>query len=55
ESNQGPHMGNFYCNGTDNWTFYHSDISDANFAYPKIGIPESFKVEKYEVFQVIKK
>ncbi|PKY30236.1 BTB-domain-containing protein [Rhizophagus irregularis] len=51
ESNQGPHMGNFYCNGTDNWTFYYSDISDANFAYPKIGIPESFKVEKYEVFQ----
>ncbi|CAB4427271.1 unnamed protein product [Rhizophagus irregularis] len=54
-SDRGPQMGNFYCKGTDNWTFYRSSINDANFAYPKVGIPESFKVEKYEVFQVIKK
>ncbi|EXX70342.1 hypothetical protein GLOIN_2v1779116 [Rhizophagus irregularis DAOM 181602=DAOM 197198] len=53
-SDHGPHMGNFYCNGTNNWTF-HNSINDVIFAYPKIGIPESFKVEKYEVFQVIKK
>ncbi|PKB99298.1 hypothetical protein RhiirA5_429946 [Rhizophagus irregularis] len=48
---RGPHMGNFYCNGTNNWIFYRSGINNANFAYPKIGITESFKVEKYEVFQ----
>jgi hypothetical protein len=52
--NQGPHMGNFYCDDTNNWKFYNS-CSDVNLAYPKIGIPESFMVESYEVFQVIKK
>ncbi|GET58334.1 hypothetical protein RhiirA1_482101 [Rhizophagus irregularis] len=43
-------MGNFYCSGINNWIF-HNYINDIIYAYPKIGIPEWFKVEKYEVFQ----
>lgn len=45
-------MGNFRCDGTNNWNFYVSNSSDIRLAYPKIGIPESFMVENYEVFQV---
>ena len=48
-------MGNFWCHGTNNWNFYDSGNVDCNTAYPKIGIPEEFTVENYEVFQVIKK
>ncbi|RGB24647.1 hypothetical protein C1646_772782 [Rhizophagus diaphanus] len=49
DNDQGPHMGNFYCIGTNSWVFY--DNGDVNLTYPKIGIPERFKVENYEVFQ----
>jgi hypothetical protein len=54
-NNQGPHFGNFYCVGTNNWKFYDSGSVEINTSYHKIGIPEKFTVENYEVFQVIKK
>ncbi|CAB4389232.1 unnamed protein product [Rhizophagus irregularis] len=55
-NNSGPQMGNFLCWGNNNWENY--DIA-ADY-YPNIGIPYTsnapcFKVENYEVFQVIKK
>jgi hypothetical protein len=49
---QGPHMGDFLCNSTNNWRYYNSGVG---IIYPRIGIPENFMVENYEVFQVIKK
>ncbi|PKC07510.1 hypothetical protein RhiirA5_418111, partial [Rhizophagus irregularis] len=49
---QGPQMGDFLCSGFNKWYFYDAGVS---IIYPKIGIPESFMVENYEVFQVIKK
>ncbi|GES81067.1 hypothetical protein GLOIN_2v1870090 [Rhizophagus clarus] len=49
---QGPHMGDLLCQGTNNWYFYNAGVG---IIYPKIGIPERFTVENYEVFQVIKK
>ncbi|GES86394.1 hypothetical protein GLOIN_2v1876134 [Rhizophagus clarus] len=55
-NSQGPHMGNFLCYGNNDWRNWDRN---ADF-YPDIGIPNtsntpSFKVENYEVFQVIKK
>jgi hypothetical protein len=47
----GSTMGNLYC---CNNICYYSDSDNGN-RYPKIGIPENFNVEDYEVFQVIKK
>ncbi|GBC21492.2 BTB/POZ protein [Rhizophagus irregularis DAOM 181602=DAOM 197198] len=52
-SDRGPHMGNFYCDGINHWIVYEN--SDVNLTYPNISIPASFTVENYEVFQVIKK
>ncbi|EXX76981.1 uncharacterized protein OCT59_005022 [Rhizophagus irregularis] len=49
---QGPQMGDFLCSGFNKWYFYDAGVC---IIYPKIGIPESFMVENYEVFQVIKK
>ncbi|GBB89314.1 hypothetical protein RclHR1_00160030 [Rhizophagus clarus] len=48
---QGPHMGDFLCQGINNWYFYDA----VGIIYPRIGIPERFTVENYEVFQVIKR
>ncbi|RGB32999.1 hypothetical protein C1646_743634 [Rhizophagus diaphanus] len=46
--NQGPSMGNLFCRGSNNWSFYTGDI------YPNIDISAGdFAVENYEVFQVI--
>ncbi|POG69914.1 hypothetical protein GLOIN_2v1776480 [Rhizophagus irregularis DAOM 181602=DAOM 197198] len=49
--NYGPTMGNIYCDN-NNWSNKDRGYGDD---YPKIGIPENFEVEDYEVFQVIKK
>ncbi|RGB33848.1 hypothetical protein C1646_761261 [Rhizophagus diaphanus] len=49
---QGPHMGDFLCSGFNKWYIYDLGVG---IIYPKIGIPEKFMVEDYEVFQVIKK
>ncbi|RGB43758.1 hypothetical protein C1646_749353 [Rhizophagus diaphanus] len=47
---QGPSMGNLYCNSSNsNWKF-NTDW----FGYPNINIPETFTVDCYEVFQVIR-
>jgi hypothetical protein len=51
DSSHGPTMGNLWYDN-NNWSynnFYNGNL------YPKIGIPENFEVEDYEVFQVIKK
>ncbi|GBC52840.2 hypothetical protein GLOIN_2v1481798 [Rhizophagus irregularis DAOM 181602=DAOM 197198] len=53
--NRGPKMGNFRCDGTNDWKFCFTNDVNVKLAYPKIGIPESFMVESYEVFQVVKK
>ena len=48
-NNCGPHMGNIYHTGSSkNW-------NNGGSYYPDIGIPASFVVEDYEVFQVIKR
>ncbi|GBC52578.2 BTB/POZ protein [Rhizophagus irregularis DAOM 181602=DAOM 197198] len=44
----GPYTGDLFCRNSNNWTCYNSNY------YPKIGIPEHFIVENYEVFQVIR-
>jgi hypothetical protein len=49
---QGPHMGDFLCKGGNNWRYYNVSVG---LIYPKIGIPERFMIDNYEVFQVIKK
>ncbi|GBC01815.1 hypothetical protein RclHR1_04340012 [Rhizophagus clarus] len=49
--NDGPTMGNIY-NYSNNWSNKDRGYGDI---YPNIGIPTNFKVEDYEVFQVIKK
>ncbi|GBC52529.2 hypothetical protein GLOIN_2v1487162 [Rhizophagus irregularis DAOM 181602=DAOM 197198] len=46
----GPTMGNLKCK-FNNWYY---DNYDDGIRYPKLGIPDNFKVEDYEVFQVIK-
>jgi hypothetical protein len=51
-STQGPHMGDFLCDCFNNWHYYNVGVG---LIYPKIGIPESFTIDNYEVFQVIKK
>jgi hypothetical protein len=48
-TNYGPAMGNLLC-CDNNWNY---DNYDNGNRYPKIGIPEKFVVEDYEVFQVI--
>ncbi|CAB4400697.1 unnamed protein product [Rhizophagus irregularis] len=50
-ANRGPTMGNIYCEN-NGWYYTNDDNGER---YPKIGIPENFEVEDYEVFQVIKK
>ena len=45
-------MGNLIAKSTNNWYFGNYN---GGYIYPDIGIPASFTVEKYEVFQVIKK
>jgi hypothetical protein len=47
----GPVMGNLKC---DNNNWYYRVYEDGH-RYPEIGIPGSFEVEDYEVFQVIRK
>jgi hypothetical protein len=50
--NQGPHMGYFYCKHNNEWTNNDRNAT----CYPNIGIPSlNFRVENYEVFQIIKK
>ncbi|RGB25751.1 hypothetical protein C1646_801649 [Rhizophagus diaphanus] len=52
-SEYGPAMGNLFClNNNVSWVYNNYDNGDR---YPKIGIPENFEVEDYEVFQVMKK
>ncbi|CAB4395800.1 unnamed protein product [Rhizophagus irregularis] len=51
EYNYGPSMGNLFCKN-NRWYTNSSDNGDR---YPRIGIPERFDVEDYEVFQLIKK
>ncbi|CAG8620345.1 17622_t:CDS:1, partial [Funneliformis caledonium] len=45
--NEGPSMGNLYCPNSNNWT-----ISRQVPQYPNVGIPDSFTVEIFEVFQI---
>ncbi|GBB91209.1 hypothetical protein RclHR1_01840006 [Rhizophagus clarus] len=52
---QGPQMGVLLCHGNNKWVNYDDNAT----CYPDIGIPNAsnipdFKVENYEVFQVIK-
>ncbi|EXX65011.1 hypothetical protein GLOIN_2v93702 [Rhizophagus irregularis DAOM 181602=DAOM 197198] len=49
--NHGTTMGNLQ-HYKNSWSYNNSDNGNR---YPKIGIPENFEVEDYEVFQVIKK
>ena len=44
-------MGNLF---RDNNRWHYSNYDNGE-RYPKIGIPASFEVEDYEVFQVVKK
>ncbi|CAI2187428.1 19495_t:CDS:1, partial [Funneliformis geosporum] len=46
-NNEGPSMGNLYCPNSVNWT-----ISRQVTQYPHVGIPDSFIVEIFEVFQI---
>ncbi|GBC09750.1 hypothetical protein RclHR1_09090008 [Rhizophagus clarus] len=50
-SNYGPSMGDLVCSDSNNWEYDYLFNGD----YPNIGIPASFTVEEYEVFQVVKK
>ncbi|EXX65014.1 hypothetical protein RirG_137390 [Rhizophagus irregularis DAOM 197198w] len=50
-SSHGPTMGNLICYNNI-WSYNNQDNGNR---YSKIGIPENFEVEDYEVFQVIKK
>jgi hypothetical protein len=52
DKNRGPHMGDFLCDSSNNWRYYNACFG---LLYPKIGIPERFTVDNFEVFQVIKK
>ncbi|EXX76650.1 hypothetical protein GLOIN_2v1478619 [Rhizophagus irregularis DAOM 181602=DAOM 197198] len=54
-NNQGPHMGDFFCNNNNDWINY--DTQGTHYPNIAIGIQNkfSFTVENYEVFQVIKK
>ncbi|CAB4397408.1 unnamed protein product [Rhizophagus irregularis] len=47
---QGPSMGELNCPDSNNWF-----VSAGNTHYPNIGIPSTFTVENYEVFQVIRR
>ncbi|GBB96499.1 hypothetical protein RclHR1_02770001 [Rhizophagus clarus] len=49
-NNQGPSMGGLHCYDSISWKHF----CGSNY-YPNIGIPAKFKVEDFEVFQVIKK
>jgi hypothetical protein len=49
-SKQGPSMSGLVCSNSNNWNYYNDGY------YPNIGIPENdFKIEDFEIFQVIKK
>ncbi|CAB4407427.1 unnamed protein product [Rhizophagus irregularis] len=51
-NNQGPSMGGLYCYNSNSWEYDYYYFSSV---YHDIGIPTRFKVEDFEVFQVIKK
>ncbi|CAB4384935.1 unnamed protein product [Rhizophagus irregularis] len=51
-NNQGPSMGGLYCYNSNSWEYDYYYFSSV---YHDIGIPTRFKVEDFEIFQVIKK
>ena len=55
-SNYGPHMGDLAHNSASSTNSSNKWWYSNNYHYPKMeGIPGTFTVEDYEVFQVIKK
>ena len=55
--NYGPWFGHGGNLGLQNntWKSYFNPQYPTYIAYPKVGIPDNFNVDDYEVFQVIKK
>jgi hypothetical protein len=50
DNEQGPSMGGLVCRNSNNWNYCSDGF------YPNIGIPENdFKIEDFEIFQIIKK
>ena len=52
--NYGPHMGNLKCHLND-WEYVYDELIISDNVYPNIGIPSNFRVEDYEVYQIVKK